>query len=103
MKAILIDPWKRSIEYVETTGKLYDLYQLIGCRYVEAAYVFGKSEVGFVGDESALQEPPLPHFFVPGYKWPLHGRMLVLGYTASGANRSTGLTIEQLSVLVIFP
>ena len=103
MKAILIDPGARSIEYVETLAALHDIYKLVGEDSIDSAFVFGKGEVGFVGDHSALQNPPLPHFFVPGYKWPLHGRMLVLGVSPGGASRSTRLTVEQLSAVIIFP
>jgi len=34
MKAILIDPNKQTIELVESTGKLDDIYRLTECRMI---------------------------------------------------------------------
>jgi hypothetical protein len=105
MKAILIDPGNRAIHYVETAAELPDIHQLIGCDTIDAAYPFGKDagEVFYVDDNGALKSPPLPHFLVPGFPWPIFGRALVLGFTRSGKDRSTGLTVEQIYEAIIFP
>jgi hypothetical protein len=103
MRAILIDPAERSIEYVETAAELREIYSLLGCDAIDWCCPFPRRlEAIFVSDDGALQNPPLPSFAVDGYHWTLFGRGLVLGYTENGANRSTHLTIEQIRGLIEF-
>jgi hypothetical protein len=103
MKAILIDPSKRSLEYVETPANLLDVHQLIGCDCLDAAYPFGPREAVFVDDTGAIQDnPPLPHFRISGHFWPLYGRALILGITPGGASRSTRLTVEEVRERIIW-
>lgn len=102
MKAILIDPYDRSIIGILTDGSLEEIYEIIGCRYVEAAYPFGAREPLFVGDESALRDPPLPQFLVPGWGYPLFGRGVIVGVDAEGDPASTKLTTEQVRKVVVF-
>jgi hypothetical protein len=105
MKAILIDPWKRSLETIDVIQgtapeALIQLYQIVG-DYLDFAY-FAPGESIAVGEHSALQKPPLPRFFVDGYQWPLYGRGVVLGYHRGGAERETRLTVEELSEMIEF-
>jgi hypothetical protein len=107
VRAILVNPFRGRINEIETTGELVDLYSLIGCRYIEGAYPFGRRVAGhgetvFVDEEGALKNPPPPRWFVIGYRWPLYGRGVVLGYRGDGDNVSTRLTIAQVSSVVIF-
>jgi hypothetical protein len=55
-----------------------------------------------VGDHSALHEPPLPSFKVPGCKWLFYGRALVFGHTASGKTLPVKLSVEQVSEWIEF-
>jgi hypothetical protein len=105
MKAILIDPAEHSIEYVETPAEVLDIRRLIGCDGFDEAFPFGTQagEVFYVNDNGALQTPPLAHFMVPGYRWRLFGRALVLGFDKGGKERSTNLTVEALSRFIKFP
>jgi hypothetical protein len=103
MKAILIDPFEKSIIGILTDGSLQEIYEFIGCDCIDTACPFDtRNEVVFVGDNSALQDPPLPRFYVPGYDWPLYGRAMVFGRQAGGECVSTELTVEQVRKVVVF-
>jgi hypothetical protein len=103
LKAILIDPGKRAIHYVETLAELPDIYALIGCDSIDSCFPFGKGEVCYVDDIGALKQPALPYFLVPEFTWPIYGRALVLGFDRGGKERSTRLTVEEISETIIFP
>jgi len=106
MKAILIDPWQRSLETIELPGgydvvALEALYKLVGEEGFDAAYIMPGESI-IVGDHSALCNPPLPSYSVEGYKHRLYGKGVVIGYNRYGKERSTRLSVDQLSKLVSF-
>jgi hypothetical protein len=101
MKAILIDPEHRSIEYVETPLELPDIYRLIGADTFDACRPFrGLREIAFVDDFGAYK--PLARFTVSGFQYPLFGKTLVCGFNDAGTEVSTNLTIEQIHDLIEF-
>lgn len=105
MKAILIDPAQRSLEWIdvpEGTGPeaLMKLRELVG-DYLDFAYIMPGESVA-VADHGALQEPPLARFWINGHKWPLYGRGVVLGHHKDGSERATRLTLEELSKMIEF-
>jgi hypothetical protein len=108
MRAILIDPWKKSLETIDVMDghgpeALQQMHALIGCEYFEACTALSHlREVIYVDDRGALQKPPLPYFTIPGYGWPIHGRAIVLGYSRDGSERSTKLTVDVLSRMITF-
>ena len=71
MKAILIDPWERSLETIDVIKgndrlALKQLYKLVGEEGIDVAYIrLGESII--VGDHSALADPPLPSYWISGY------------------------------------
>lgn len=97
MKAILIDPFNRSVEQIETDLSLPEVYQLVGEDDLDFCWPFpGRyHEVAIVGDHSALQMPPLPRFFVDGYIHPLYGRTVVYGVDNAGETVPTRLTVRS--------
>jgi len=104
MKAILIDPWQRSIETIDLIGgydviALKALYELVGEEGLDAAYIMPGESI-IVGDHSALAEPPLPSYSVEGYKRRLYGKGVVIGYNRFGRERSTRLSVDELSKLI---
>lgn len=107
MKAILIDPWEKSLETIDLIeGKgsqvfcqLKEIYGLVGERGIDAAYIMPGESI-IVGDHSSLQEPPLPSYSIHGYRHRLYGRGVVIGYTKSGEERETKLTVDDLSQLI---
>ena len=106
MKAILIDPWERSLETIDLlagTGReaLEQLYELVGERALDEARI-GPGEVILVGDNSALANPRLPAYRIDGCKWPLYGRGVLVGHHRDGRERDTMLSVDELSVMIEF-
>jgi hypothetical protein len=104
MKSILIDPWKKSLETIELPEgydfpALQALYNLVGEEGIDAASII-PGELIIVGDYAALHDPPLPSYTLEGYKWPLYGRGVVIGYRPNGEERETKLTVDDLSQII---
>jgi hypothetical protein len=104
LKAILIDPFKRSLETIDVMPgdepeTLMELHRLVGEGALDFAQVYRGEQIA-VGGHSALQDPPLPAFSLQGYKEALYGRGVVLGYSAGGKSRDTRLTVDALSKLI---
>jgi hypothetical protein len=104
MRAILIDPWKRSLETIDITrgndpAALHELYQFVGEDAIDAAYIrLGESII--VGDHSALADPPLPSYWINGFPERLYGRGVVIGYNKDGSERETRLTVDDISKMI---
>ena|SRR5215472_15126759 len=99
MKAILIDPWEKSIGIVDVEegthwAALQDLYKLVGEDGLDFCRL-GQGECILVGDHSALHNPPLPHYRIGAEIF--YGRGVVLGYNRDGNERETKLTVEDIS------
>lgn len=106
LKAILIDPWKKSLETIDIESgydrvALEDLYKLVGEDGIDAAYIMPGESI-IVGDHSALADPPLPSFSVEGHKHRLYGRGVVIGYRRDGTERETRLSVDDLFKLITF-
>lgn len=104
MKAILIDPWERSLETIDIRKgsdreALQQLYKLVGEDCLDVAYIrLGESI--WVGDHSALADPPLPSYRISGYRDRLYGRGVVIGYNKDGSDRQTKLSVDELSKMI---
>lgn len=105
VKAILIDPWQRSLETIEipkdTVPLLLHVRGLVRENALDFAYV-APGEAIAVGDHSALQDPPLPSWQFAGYQYRLFGRGVVMGHTYGGKERDTRFTVDDLSKLIEF-
>lgn len=106
MKAILINPFEKSIELIDVKSgysslALEALYKLVGEDGIDAAYIMPGESI-IVGDHSSLHDPPLASFAVEGYKFRLYGRAVVIGYSASGEERETRLSVEDVAQLITF-
>jgi len=104
MKAILIDPWKKSLETIDMLAgndiaALQEIYELVGERGLDAAYIMPGESI-LVGDQSALAEPPLPSYTVHGYRHRLYGHGVVIGYSRDGKERETRLSVDDLARLI---
>lgn len=105
MKAILIDPWERSLATIELMNgeniicQLQELYQLVGEKGLDAAYIMPGESI-IVGDNSAMHDPALPSYSVEGYRHRLYGRGVVMGYGTAGKERETRLSVDDLSKLI---
>ena len=104
MKAILIDPYEKSLATIDILdgdgpATLMELHRLVGEDDLDFAYPY-LGETIAVGDHSALQEPPLPSFSLEGYQDILYGRGVLMGRTRDGKTRATKFTVEKLSTLI---
>jgi hypothetical protein len=114
MKAILIDPGERSVATIDitkmskgteltnqTVASLHDLYELVGEECIDACY-FIPGESIIVADHSALQNPPLPSYFVRGDRKMhlLFGKGVVIGYSTGGEERETRLSVDDMYKLI---
>lgn len=77
MRAILIDPYTRTVTEVDNNGKLDGLYKAIGCEMVEAIRV-GDNETMWLDEEGFLSEGR-PVFRLNDNPQALAGRALILG------------------------
>jgi hypothetical protein len=104
LKAILIDPWQKSIERIDIRNgndrlALEDLHKLVGEDGLDFAYIMA-GECVAVGDHSALHEPPLPSYRIEGHKHRLYGCGVVLGFHRDGTERETRLSVDDISQLI---
>ena len=100
MRAILIDPQARSVEAVETSGKLDDIYRLVGCKVIEAVYL-SKTDVMYVDEEGLLKSPTTQAFFGLADSEPICGRGLIFSDNR-GENASTTLRVPDVFQAVVW-
>jgi hypothetical protein len=110
LKAILIDPWERSLETIQIKeahlqsspsirAQLEQLYDLVGEEGIGFAY-FMLGESIIVGDHSALHDPPLASYEIEGYPHRLYGCGVVIGYGPLGQERETKLSVDDISKII---
>jgi hypothetical protein len=99
MKAYLIDPAERSVREVETTGELDSLYELLGCKLVDAVRL-DDCDV-WVDDEGLADETRFFSFTDPNVP-PLAGRGLVLGVDDEGRCTEPKPSLEEIAKRVQF-
>ena len=95
MKAILIDPFTRSVSEVEYSGNYKDIYDLIDCDTFTLASIDPDGDGIFVDDEG-LFKPEQAFFWHKGYPQPLAGKGLVLGCDEEGESISPKTTLEEV-------
>jgi hypothetical protein len=104
VKGILIDPWAKSVEQIQSADDfgLAELHELVKAETLDFARPFeDRTEFVVVADDGALRE--LPFFKVDGYHWPLHGRAVILGTSRGGDTRDTKLSVEWVHQMIEFP
>jgi hypothetical protein len=101
MKGILIDPYSRSVEVLESEFELLELHKLVGAECLDFCYPFGRTEELAVADDGMDRQ--LPAFYIEGYRWPIWGRAVLTGLNAGGKARSTRLSVEEVYDRVRFP
>ena len=103
IKAISIDPAKRTIEEVELmANSLPALYEHIGCRTIDFVCRMPNGDALIVDDEALLSEPQPPAFKFAYFTYPIHGIALVVGCNSRGRTIAPTLTIHQVRNLVKF-
>lgn len=97
MKAILIDPFAKTVTELDFSGKFEHAYKLIECNIIEFSYVL-PSHTLMIDEEGLFKNPQMPFNF-NGYTFV--GRALLTGGT-SGIKPVTA-TIEEVRLLTLFP
>ena len=82
MKAVLIDPFNRSISMIEMGNDWREISARIGCKYFTVAGYYDNDAV-YCDDEGLLYGPTV-FVMISGFGQPLAGRVLMLGSTADG-------------------
>lgn len=103
MKAILIDPFTRSIDEVNYSGDYREIYKLIDCDTFDIA-CFSHEGVDadvFVDDEGLFVEEQ-QFFYIEGCHSPLAGKGLVLGCNGEGDSIGSPLTLREVREIVHF-
>lgn len=101
MKAILIDPENMTIEEVEYTGGIEQIYELIDAQCFTVANIGMEGDGIFVDDEGLLVNE-FYAFRFNDYPQPLAGRGLILGCDDEGATTEPKITIEEVRRKISF-
>lgn len=102
MKAILIDPFTRSITEVEYSGNYQQIYDLIDAECFDVARINKHGDGIFVDDEGLLHDKEQCFFLHEDYPMPLAGKGLVLGCDDEGESVSPHTTLDELRLKVTF-
>jgi len=102
MRAILIDPFNKTVTEVETPAELHDIYKLIQCTIIDAVNVDERHCI-YVDDNGLTYDEPLPVFRWQSYHQPLAGRALLLGFDQRGENVSATMPLGVAMAQVSFP
>ena len=94
MKLIKIDPTYCTVELIETTGTLQELYRLIGCRTIDVCARQTNGDALTVDDEALLDEPQPPAFSFNGFG-PIHGVGLLTGVDEEGETIAPSMTLTK--------
>jgi hypothetical protein len=105
MKAILIDPFNKTVTEVEHNGNYKHIYELLSheTHPVDCFTAVGidNGDTIFVDDEGLFKEPT--EFFVYlGYDQPLAGKGLVLGCNDDGDSVAPVSTLEQVKKHIVW-
>lgn len=98
MHAYLIDPFTKTIERIETSGKLQQWYELIDCNCV--CNVNLPRGDALILDDDGLARTPQAFFRFGNYRNPLAGRCLVVGSNLDGDTTSPRVRIEAIEQAV---
>ena len=96
MKAILIDPFEKTITEVDYNGDFRQIYKLIDCGTFDVVRVNDIGDGIFVDDEGLINGKQQEFFGWRGYEQPLAGKGLLLGCTLSdGESADTSYTLDD--------
>jgi hypothetical protein len=104
MKAILIDPFTKTITEVEHNGDYKQIYELIGCYCFTAVNLDNKGNAVYVDDNGLIEDIDNQQFFMifnqDGVPAVLAGKGLILGCDAEGESVSTTISLEAARSIV---
>ena len=96
----LIDPFAETVTQVAYDGDFTCIYKHIKASLFTTVYLENRDAI-FVDDEGLFKDDQR-FFMFKGYREPLAGRGLVLGFNAEGDTTSPKITMEKLTELISF-
>lgn len=101
MRAILIDPFTRTVSDIDTAAGLDDLYDILQVDLITVMQV-GASHAMILDDEGLLKDSSEQEYFqLKGMDQPLAGRGLILA-DEYGENRPATLTLKEVADKVVW-
>jgi len=101
MRAILIDPFTRTVSDIDTDAGLDDLYRILDVDLITVLRV-GAGHAMILDDEGLMKNKIEQEYFqFEGMDQPLAGRGLILA-DEYGENRPATLTLEQVEEKVVW-
>lgn len=100
MRAILIDPFTKTIEEVDYSGDYKDIYGLIECDLFTTVYLPNTSDDTLFVDDEGLYVENQKFFKIDGFEQPLAGRGLLLGTDEEGESIDCMSTVEEVKAIV---
>lgn len=101
MRAILINPFTRTVSDIETDASLDEMYSILQVDLITVMQV-GAGHAMILDDEGLLKDKASQAYFtMKGLAQPLAGRAMILG-DKYGENRDATLPIEEVEEKVIW-
>jgi len=101
MRAILINPFTRTVSDIDTAAGLDDLYEILRVDLITVIRV-GASHALILDDEGLLKDKSEQEYFqLKGMDQPLAGRGLILA-DEYGENRPATLTLKEVEDKVVW-
>ena len=96
IRAILIDPFAKSVTEVQVQTGLKHFYELLGCDLVDVVR-FGNGVDGWLDDEGLFKDPQA-FFTIGAYPQPLAGKVLLCSHDEEGNTMPAHdwLTVERV-------
>lgn len=102
MRAILIDPFTKSVEEVTTNGKLDDIYRLLNVELITTV-TLSDTDALFLDDEGLfVPKEQQEYFHWTGSMQPFAGRGLILGADWEGESADAEIDIDTVRKRVHF-
>ena len=102
MRGILIDPFTRTVSEIETSGKLAEIYELLGVELITAVTV-GENQSLFLDDEGLMVPKANQEYWNwKGSNQPYAGRGLIIGLDNDGNSIDATMSSLEVAALVTF-
>lgn len=102
MRAILIDPFLKTIEEVQTNGKLDDIYRLMQVELITTV-TLSDTDALFLDDEGLfVPKESQEYFHWSGSLQPFAGRGLILGADEEGESADAEIDLDTVRQRVSF-
>lgn len=102
MRGILIDPFKRTVEEIETDGSLTEIYNLLEVQVITTV-VMGYNDTLYLDDEGLfVPKEEQAYFRIKGNTQPFAGRGLILGTDYEGENDDAMTPLPDIREAVLW-